>query len=782
MSNLTYEIVRLGTYFGMNLPDKGLDSDYTIKIDPSEVGLFKTEDKSILERWKPNPEPEDINQTSASIKPKIASCVTMYNETPDQLMETLNRMAQNFDYIENAEIFIIVIVDGLEQFLKMPQEHLEQFKVFFNISMMNSLLDGTYDSPFSSINKIVQNIDKNIYPSIQVQSHWNHIRSLDKKEIMMKYEYGHLFSSNYKGYKTFFLVKHLNKRKLNSHLWFFSGFCRELNPNYCFLIDVGTLVLPYALNYLFEELHCGSLKEPYVAGVCGEIIPIMAEATFTDVMIHAQKVEYKFSHILDKALESVLGFITVLPGAFSGYNYKCLEPDNLDGPLWGHYFYSLKMKGKISCYKANIYLAEDRILCSALVFSNQHCNILKYSSKAKAETDVPKSMFELLSQRRRWINGSWFALLHSLSMIKTMSESKHSCCRKLIFYFQMLYYLINIVYSFFLVGGFYLALSICVRQQFESKTVENDRNFTGNLLILFYLAQLLLLLILSLGTQIKNVEYAFSTISVIFSCYMLVFILLLIGIIMKNFNNSILIIFFIGTAAAFALILLVNNCMFHIIISIVHFIIATPTYVNIFIIYAMCNIHDVTWGNRPDKQTQDELSKLEDFKKFRTSWVLLWALTNGFLAYLLDALDSKSSKYGGIVYLVGIFGIIGLIIRFLGGMAYIFCCKNRDIGEKIIDANKIKEEEEEDEDEESQDYSEIELCRAELFSNEEVKINDIDVLVNSKFLIFFIFYKEIKCCKFESMKYQRFASSAEMNIHRLQIMKLNSLSFDYFMI
>ena len=123
MSNLTYEIVRLGTYFGMNLPDKGLDSDYTIKIDPSEVGLFKTEDKSILERWKPNPEPEDINQTSASIKPKIASCVTMYNETPDQLMETLNRMAQNFDYIENAEIFIIVIVDGLEQFLKILFNH-----------------------------------------------------------------------------------------------------------------------------------------------------------------------------------------------------------------------------------------------------------------------------------------------------------------------------------------------------------------------------------------------------------------------------------------------------------------------------------------------------------------------------------------------------------------------------------------------------------------------------------------------------------------------------------
>lgn len=39
----------------------------------------------------------------------------------------------------------------------------------------------------------------------------------------------------------FFIFKHLNGKKLSSHAWFFEGFCRYLSPEFCVLLDVGTV-------------------------------------------------------------------------------------------------------------------------------------------------------------------------------------------------------------------------------------------------------------------------------------------------------------------------------------------------------------------------------------------------------------------------------------------------------------------------------------------------------------------------------------------------------------
>jgi len=55
--------------------------------------------------------------------------------------------------------------------------------------------------------------------------------------------------------------------------------------------------------------------------------------------------EYKMSNILDKPLESVFGYITVLPGAFSAYRYIALQNDALgEGPLH-KYFLGEKIHG-----------------------------------------------------------------------------------------------------------------------------------------------------------------------------------------------------------------------------------------------------------------------------------------------------------------------------------------------------------------------------------------------------------------------------------------------------
>ena len=57
-------------------------------------------------------------------------------------------------------------------------------------------------------------------------------------------------------------------------------------------------------------------------------------------------------------------------------------------------------------FKKNMFLAEDRILCFELAAKAGERWTLGYVKPSKAETDVPEQASELISQRRRWLNGS----------------------------------------------------------------------------------------------------------------------------------------------------------------------------------------------------------------------------------------------------------------------------------------------------------------------------------------------------------------------------------------
>jgi len=94
-------------------------------------------------------------------------------------------------------------------------------------------------------------------------------------------------------------------------------------------------------------------------------------------LVASQNFEYKMSNILDKSLESVFGFISVLPGAFSAYKYVALLDESPgSGPL-SSYFKGEQMDNS-NIFQANNYLAEDRILCFELVSKKHEKWTLKY--------------------------------------------------------------------------------------------------------------------------------------------------------------------------------------------------------------------------------------------------------------------------------------------------------------------------------------------------------------------------------------------------------------------
>ena len=64
---------------------------------------------------------------------------------------------------------------------------------------------------------------------------------------------------------------------------------------------------------------------------------------------------------------------------------------------------------------------------------------LEYVKNAKAETDVPNNAAEFISQRRRWMNGSFAATLNALLHWSYIYRSDHSVLRKFFLTLQMVY-------------------------------------------------------------------------------------------------------------------------------------------------------------------------------------------------------------------------------------------------------------------------------------------------------------------------------------------------------
>lgn len=177
----------------------------------------------------------------------------------------------------------------------------------------------------------------------------------------------------------FFCAKHENRGKIESHLWFFKGFSAYVNPDFCQVIDIGTIPLKYSISTICRYMD----RYPQVGGACGEIEvfsptdkelgypivvgeddegnPILKHRTCGErieafLLVIAQYCEYKISHYIEKAFETLFGFVSVLPGAFSTFRWEAIEGDPLKS-----FFKGLESE-KHTAKEANMYLAEDRVM------------------------------------------------------------------------------------------------------------------------------------------------------------------------------------------------------------------------------------------------------------------------------------------------------------------------------------------------------------------------------------------------------------------------------------
>lgn len=289
------------------------------------------------------------------------------------------------------------------------------------------------------------------------------------------------------------------------------------------------------------------------------------------------------------AMESMFGYITVLPGAFSAYRWEALQGDPLK-QYFHHLFTPLK---KTRPFESNMYLAEDRILCYELVSKRGHHYRLKYVKEAVGRTDVPTKLVDLLKQRRRWLNGSLFALVYALlGWSRLMLNSKHSVWRKILFTIEYMYFALLLVFQWFAVSNLYLTFYYIMKYGSEplSSIFPYVRYaFLGVLLIQF---------VLGLGNKPHRVSrlYVFS------SAFFGVFAYAILGltvyqVVLSDFDKRVTLYATITFGLIFAVSFLYGEIL-SVSSSFLQYLFFVPTYIIIFPVYSLCNVHDISWGTK----------------------------------------------------------------------------------------------------------------------------------------------------------------------------------------
>lgn len=423
-----------------------------------------------------------------------------------------------------------------------------------------------------------------------------------------------------------FCLKEKNQKKINSHRWFFQAFGPVLNPNVCILLDAGTQPGHDSIYHLWKAFD----SHADVGGACGEIKAMLGKGGkhLMNPLVAAQNFEYKMSNILDKPLESVFGFISVLPGAFSAYRYVALQNDvNGVGPLEKYFKGETLHDSGAGIFTANMYLAEDRILCFELVAKKNCSWKLKYVKSSSAETDVPDHLSELVMQRRRWLNGSFFAAIYSSAHFYQIWRSSHSIGRKLFFHLEFIYQTFTMLFSWFAIGNFFLVFRILTSALGDPSMHFAPGNVLGVVFLWLYCCCIVATFVLAFGNRPTGTQAFYTVVVAFFAVLMAYLIFAAIYISVKAvsyalcsnggkltlslvFTNATFRDLVVSLCSTYALYFVMSFLYFepwHMFTSFLQYMLISPSYINVLNVYAFCNIHDISWGTKGDTAQKMDL-------------------------------------------------------------------------------------------------------------------------------------------------------------------------------
>ena len=192
-----------------------------------------------------------------------------------------------------------------------------------------------------------------------------------------------------------------------------------------------------------------------------------------------------------------------------------------------------------------------------------------------------------------------------------------------------------------LVGSFY-ATVVILTESFSPASERQFRAHWANVMEGVYAMAILLLLVVSATAPLASSIAFFKVCLVLFGGFMVTVIVFAVFHLLKTMSLAVLfaLVFGAGLAISYLLPIIVNFrrtgvCKY--IFGSLVLVFMMPTYLNL-VIYAICNLHDVTWGSREMVEGQEQVgarsreSTEDNFRGYRTKVLVLWILLNSLIS------------------------------------------------------------------------------------------------------------------------------------------------------
>lgn len=200
-------------------------------------------------------------------KLKYLFCITIFSESLGELRDTLKSVYKNLDHfnkhnIEDKQIAVVVVFDGCQPI----SEDIRQ-NVFRHLDKAYGIPhERTLEARQKVFEEDARKVAKGDTPKMPIMASYIYEWEFGPEEFYETKDYP---LDNVHSLKVLLAVKLKNAQKISSVVWFFRGYCEHFQPQFCSLMDCGTIPYNDAIWKGFQTFE----GDPDVGGVCGYIMP-----------------------------------------------------------------------------------------------------------------------------------------------------------------------------------------------------------------------------------------------------------------------------------------------------------------------------------------------------------------------------------------------------------------------------------------------------------------------------------------------------------------------------